>query len=70
MVNEQIPAATATAKSVRWYASKMRKEGSNVPPRAKHFPAWMDEKQSKEWLATVTVVQEPASPPRQSETMR
>lgn len=31
MVNAPIPGATATNKSVRWYASKMRKDGINVP---------------------------------------
>ncbi len=56
MVNEQIPGAMATDKSVRWYAAKMRKEGVDVPTRAKHFPSYMDEKDSREWLATVTVV--------------
>jgi hypothetical protein len=57
MVDQQIPGATATEKSVRWYAAKMRKEGIDVPARAKHFRAFMDAKQSKEWLASVTVVQ-------------
>lgn len=62
MVNAQIPGATATDKSVRWYAAKMRKEGINVPPRAKHFPSEMDEKQSAEWLQTVAVVKSPETP--------
>lgn len=58
MVNEQIEGAAATHKSVRWYAAKMRKEGIEVPPRAKVFPAYMDEKQTSEYLKTVTVVKE------------
>lgn len=33
MVNAQIDGARATAKSIRWYACKMRKEGTNVPSR-------------------------------------
>lgn len=62
LVNAQIEGAAATDKSVRWYAAKMRKEGIEVPPRstAEVFPSFMDEKQSKEWLATVTVVKEPS----------
>ncbi|MDO9007469.1 MAG: hypothetical protein Q7U80_04540 [Thiobacillus sp.] len=56
MVNVEIPGATATAKSVRWYACKMRKEGAQVPERHKAFPAEMDAEQSAEWLATVRVV--------------
>lgn len=56
IVNAQIPGATSTAKSVRWYASKMRKEGLTVPPRGAVFPAEMDEKQSTEWLKTARVV--------------
>lgn len=64
MVNADIAGATATDKSVRWYAAKMRKEGIDVPARskAKVFPANMDEKQSKAWLKTVTVVPVPPSP--------
>lgn len=60
LVNAQIAGAAATDKSVRWYAAKMRKEGIEVPPRstAKVFPAFMDEKQSMQWLKTVTVVRE------------
>lgn len=59
LVNAQIPGAAATDKSVRWYAAKMRKEGIQIPPRstAKVFAAFMDEKQSKQWLKTVHVVQ-------------
>lgn len=56
MVNAQIDGAAATAKSVRWYASDMRKHGLEVPPRAKVHPADMNEEQSAEWLAGVTVV--------------
>lgn len=52
MVNEQIPGATATDRSVRWYASKMRKDGIDVPDRAKLFAADMNEKQSATWLKT------------------
>ncbi|WP_313255050.1 hypothetical protein [Stenotrophomonas acidaminiphila] len=59
MVNAQIEGATATAKSVRWYANDMRKKGVEVPPRQKHHPAVMDEEQSAEALRTVRVV-EPA----------
>lgn len=61
MVNADISGATATAKSVRWYAAKMRKEGIDVPARsrAKVFPANMDEKQSEAWLKTVVVVEGP-----------
>jgi hypothetical protein len=60
LVNAQIAGAAATDKSVRWYAAKMRKDGIEVPARAKHFPAFMDEKQSKDWLKTITVAK-PAS---------
>ncbi|KXG17002.1 hypothetical protein LT17_01589 [Pseudomonas aeruginosa] len=35
MVNAEIPGAAATAKSVRWYACKMRKQGVTVPERQK-----------------------------------
>lgn len=56
MVNAEIPGAAATAKSVRWYACKMRKEGAQVPERQKTFPAEMDAKQSGGWLATAPVV--------------
>lgn len=56
MVNAQIEGGAATAKSVRWYASEMRKKGIEVPPRQKHRPAYMDEEQSAEWLRTVAVV--------------
>lgn len=59
MVNAQIEGATATAKSVRWYANDMRKRGVEVPARQKHHPADMDEEQSAEALRTVRVV-EPA----------
>lgn len=34
-VNRKIPGAQATAKSVRWYAHKMRKDGIQVPSRRK-----------------------------------
>jgi hypothetical protein len=33
MVNARIEGAQATAKSVRWYACRMRKEGTDVPAR-------------------------------------
>lgn len=59
MVNAQIEGAQATAKSVRWYAHDMRKKGIEVPPRQKVHAAEMNEEESAEWLATVTVV-EPA----------
>lgn len=32
-VNRRITGAQATAKSVRWYANQMRKQGIEVPPR-------------------------------------
>jgi len=57
MVNAEIPGAAATAKSVRWYACKMRKDGVQVPERVKAFPAEMDAEQSAAWLATVKVVE-------------
>ncbi len=56
MVNGQLKGASATPQSVRWYAAKMRKDGADVPERAKAFPAEMDAEQSKEWLDTVKVV--------------
>jgi hypothetical protein len=59
MVNAQIEGAQASAKSVRWYAHDMRKKGIEVPPRQKVHAAEMNEEESAEWLATVTVV-EPA----------
>lgn len=34
-VNRRIAGAQATAKSVRWYAHKMRRDGIHVPPRQK-----------------------------------
>lgn len=34
-VNRRITGAAATAKSVRWYANHMRKQGIEVPPRAR-----------------------------------
>jgi hypothetical protein len=58
MVNAQVDGAAATDKSVRWYANDMRKKGIEVPPRAKHHPAEMDERESAEALSTVTVVEE------------
>ena len=57
MVNAQIEGATATAKSVRWYANDMRKKGAEVPPRQKRHPAEMDEEQSADALSTVRVVE-------------
>lgn len=57
MVNTDIPGAHATAKSVRWYACKMRKEGTQVPERGKAFPAEMEADQSAEWLSGVRVVE-------------
>lgn len=56
MVNAQIPGASATAKSVRWYACDMRKHGIEVPPRKNSHPAYLNEKDSKEWLASVHMV--------------
>ncbi|MDX1297207.1 MAG: hypothetical protein R3260_03055 [Pseudomonas sp.] len=59
MVNAQVDGAQATAKSVRWYAHDMRKKGIEVPERRKVFATQMNEEESAEWLAGVTVV-EPA----------
>lgn len=61
MVNAQVEGAQATAKSVRWYAHDMRKKGINVPERRKVCPAEMDERESAEWLAGVTVVEHPSN---------
>ncbi|WP_278390908.1 hypothetical protein [Stutzerimonas kunmingensis] len=55
MVSAQVDGATTSAKSVAWYASKMRKAGIEVPPRKKHFSADLNEQESIEWLAGVTV---------------
>lgn len=59
MVNAQVEGAQTTAKSVRWYAHDMRKKGIEVPERRKVFGAQMNEAESAEWLAGITVV-EPA----------
>lgn len=59
MVNAQIEGATATAKSVRWYANDMRKKGTTLPPRQKIYPSDMSGEQAAEVLSTMTVV-EPA----------
>ena len=59
MVNAEIPGAAATAKSVRWYACKMRKEGTQVPERRKSFSAERGGEQSVQWPATETMI-EPA----------
>lgn len=56
MVNAEIPGATASPKSIAWYASKMRKAGIEVPARKKHFSADLNEKESIEWLKGVKVV--------------
>ncbi len=43
MVRAQIPGSNTTAKSVRWYACKMRKEGLEIPkrkPALKAGPHW------------------------------
>lgn len=59
MVNAAIPGSTATDKSVRWYASKMRKEGLSVPER-RHIRddhIWItDPETAKQWLRGVSVV--------------
>ena len=53
-VNHFVPGARATAKSVAWYASRMRREGTDVPKRA---PAgsvcvWIDDPATADrWLA-------------------
>lgn len=38
MVNAQVDGASASAKSVAWYASRMRKAGIDVPERKKPSP--------------------------------
>lgn len=59
MVNAAIPGSTATDKSVRWYASKMRKEGLDVPAR-RHIRddhIWItDSETAKQWLRGISVV--------------
>ncbi len=59
MVNAAIPGSTATDKSVRWYASKMRKEGLSVPER-RHIRddhIWItDPETARQWLRGVSVV--------------
>ncbi|TYP64017.1 hypothetical protein [Stutzerimonas stutzeri] len=57
MVNAEISGATASPKSIAWYASKMRKQSIEVPQRKKAFSADMDEKESIEWLKTVKVIE-------------
>ena len=61
MVNAQVEGAKATAKSVRWYAHDMRKKGIEVPERQKVFGAQMNEAESAEWLAGITVVESASS---------
>lgn len=39
MVNARIEGARATAKSVRWYACRMRKDGAEVPKRQRQLAA-------------------------------
>jgi hypothetical protein len=56
MVNAQVDGASASPKSVAWYASKMRKAGIDVPARKKHFSANMDEKEATKWLKGVKVI--------------
>lgn len=59
MVNAAIPGSTATDKSVRWYASKMRKEGLSVPERrhVRDDHIWItDPETAKQWLRGVTGV--------------
>lgn len=62
MVNAQIPGAATTAKSVRWYACDMRKHGIKVPPRKNSHPAYLNEKDSKEWLQGLQVTQPSQEP--------
>lgn len=50
MVNAQVPGAAATAKSVRWYACDIRKQGVNLPQRKTSHPAYLNRKDSIEWL--------------------
>lgn len=38
MVNERIAGASATAQSIRWYATKMRADGMTVPERVAASP--------------------------------
>lgn len=56
MVNTQIEGATATAKSIRWYACDMRKQGIDVPPRKISHPAYLNKKDSIEWLQGLKVI--------------
>lgn len=42
MVNAEITGAAATAKSIRWYACKLRKQGAQVPERQRASSAKMD----------------------------
>ena len=46
MVNAQVDGAQATDKSVRWYASDMRKKSIDVPTRQKAHPANMSNRLS------------------------
>ncbi|WP_312517843.1 hypothetical protein [Stutzerimonas nitrititolerans] len=56
MVNAQVDGATTSAKSVAWYASKMRKAGVEVPSRKKHFSADLNKEETLQWLSSVTVI--------------
>lgn len=56
MVNVQIEGTKASAKSVRWYAHDMRKNGMDVPKRQKVHAAYMNEQESEEWLKSVIAV--------------
>lgn len=61
-VNHFVPGAKATAKSVAWYASRMRREGLDVPKRA---PAgsvcvWIEDPATADrWLADCGFVKQP-----------
>lgn len=57
-VNHFIPGARATAQSVSWYASRMRKEGIDVPKRVPlgSICVWKDDPATCDrWLADVGI---------------
>ena len=56
MVNAQIQGAKTTAKSIRWYACDMRKQGIDVPPRKNSHSAYLNKKDSIEWLQGLKVI--------------
>jgi hypothetical protein len=59
MVNAEIPGSSTTTKAIRWYASKMRKDGIDVPARLRlrNDHIWItDPKESAEQFRGVCVV--------------